>query len=112
MWNHGEQVVWHRHGVTGKDSYNRPILGFVDEPLENVVVAPGSSSESRSTSNPSRLSTQMSIFLIRDPGVTDRDEFTVRGRRYEVDGDVEGSWTNPFSGSSFGTEINLKKVSG
>ena len=112
MWNHGEQVVWHRHGVTGKDSYNRPILGFVDEPLENVAVAPGSSSESRSTSNPSRLSTQLSILLTSDPGVSDQDQFTVRGHRYEVDGSPEGGWVNPFTGTSFGTEINLKKVRG
>ena len=112
MWGNGEQVTWHRHGVTGKDAYNRPIFGWADRTLENVAVAPGSSSEGGTISNPHRLSTQMSIFLTEDPGVTDLDEFTVRGRRYMVDGDSDGGWTNPFTGTSFGVEVNLKKVSG
>lgn len=112
MWGNGEQVTWHRHGEVGRDSYNRPISGFTDHVLENVAVAPGSSSESGTTSNPHRLSTQMSIFLTEDPGITDMDEFTVRGRRYKVDGDPGGGWTNPFTGSAFGVEVNLKKVSG
>lgn len=112
MWGNGEQVIWHQHGVTGVDSYNRPVLGWTDHVLDNVAVAPGSSSEGGTIRNPHRLSTQMTIFLVMDPGVSDMDEFTVRGLRYEVDGDLEGGWRNPFTGTSFGTEINLKRGTG
>lgn len=53
--------------------------------------------------------------LVEDPSLfTDRDEVTVGGKRYEIDGDpAEGDWRRgPFAGLNrmFGGEIHLKRV--
>lgn len=112
MISRGEKVTWHRASTDETDSYGKPMTTWEDIVLEEVGVAPGSSSEPRHATNINRLSTSMTITLTEDPGIGPEDEFTVRGRRYEVEGDVGGAWVNPFTGTSFGTEVELRRVSG
>lgn len=112
MIRNGESVVWHERTETGRDAYNRPVVGWVDHVVENVAVAPGSTSEPRLDANMNRLRTEMSLYLVHDPGIKSSDQITVRGVRYEVEGDVSGGWSNPFTGTSFGSEITLRRVTG
>lgn len=111
MFTNGEQVVWHQRTDGDLDAYGRPKVSFVDAVLENVAVAPGSTSEPRRQGS-ERVTTQMTLYLQPDPGVKPGDRFTVRGTRYEVEGDVSGAWVNPFTGNGFGCEIGLRKVTG
>lgn len=112
MFTNGETVTWHRAIMGETDGYGRPITTFEDLVLEDVAVAPGSSSEPRRASRLNQLEVNMTIYLVEDPGVTEADEFTVRGKRYTVEGEVGGGWGNPFTGTSFGTEIRLRRDTG
>ena len=51
------------------------------------------------------------IFLPPRMTVTKRDTITVRGEDYEVEGDTAPT-INFFTGSTFPTEVNLKRVTG
>lgn len=46
-----------------------------------------------------------------DSPVTDRDEMTVRGVRYMVDGEI-ARWVNPYTGKPKGAVITVKRVDG
>lgn len=111
MFTHGEQVTWFHREQGGLDGYGRPTNTFSERVLENVGVAPGSSSEPRDGIG-ERVTTQMTLYLASDPGVEPGDRFEVRGRLYEVEGDLSGAWRNPFTGTGFGCEVALNRVTG
>lgn len=112
MFGHGETVLLHRFTGSGRDSHNNVVPAYADpETIDGVAVAPGSSSEPRNGAS-QRVITQMSIYppagLVVDP----RDQFTVRGKRYAVEGDMSGAWVDPFTGWAPGSEVTLKRVTG
>ena len=102
-----EQVIWHQYSSGPPDKYGKPTSVFEDREIF-AMVAPGQSSEPRNGTT-TRTIAEMTIYadVIPDP----RDEFTIRGKRYEVEVDTE-MWRNPLTGSAFGTEIALRKVRG
>lgn len=102
-----EKVTWHRYTEGAKDRYGRATFTFTDEEIL-AKVAPGQSSEPR-RGFAHRTIAAMTIYASITPD--EQDEFTVRGKRYGVEGET-GNWANPFTGTSFGVEIPLRKVSG
>lgn len=109
---HGETVVHHRLVVVDDDDgYGQPVEEWVDAAWEGVGFAPGTSDEPLSGGS-TRVVTQARIYDPMCRAVDSGDEFTVRGRRYAVDGDASGVWTNPITGWSPGSVVELKAVSG
>ena len=102
-----ELVIWHQYASGPPDDYGRPTSIFEDREIF-AMVAPGQSSEPRNGTT-TRTIAEMTIYtdVVPDP----RDEFTIRGKRYEVEVDTE-TWRNPLTGSTFGVEIALQKVRG
>ena len=109
----GESVIWHQWvAELRRDAYNRPISGFeADQALEGALFAPGGSRESGALRTSYRVTTKPAIFLDQNPGVGEHDEFTVRGKRYKVDGEPD-DWKTGMTAWDPGVEVRLKKVSG
>lgn len=107
-----ETALWHKYlPEGGKDRYNRPISGFAG-PVTIAVRGfdPGTSSEPRAGTS-RRVNAKPTLYLRRDPGIGSMDEFSVRGVRYEVEGE-DGVWVSPYSGRLAGCEVTLRKVTG
>ena len=102
-----ELVIWHQYASGPPDDYGRPTSIFEDREIF-AMVAPGQSSEPRNGTT-TRTIAEMTIYT--DVVPDSRDEFTIRGKRYEVEVDTE-TWRNPLTGSTFGVEIALQKVRG
>lgn len=111
MFQNGENVTWLKRTENGTDHYGRPLVEFEEVTLANVGVAPGSSSEPRRDGS-ERSTTQMTLYFTVNPGIHSGDRVKVRGVEYSVEGDIGGTWVNPFTGSNFGCEIALKRVRG
>lgn len=77
---------------------------------ELVAVEPRSSEERVEVG---RLSVYVGLVLYgpADISVTAKDRVIVRGQTYEVDGEI-AVYRNPFTGTSAGSVINLKRVDG
>lgn len=109
MFTHGEQILWHRWQSAGRDSHGSPTGTLADPiPVENVGFAPESTEESGGK----QVVSTAKLYCNPPIGYGSRDQFTVRGVRYAVDGDSQGGWRNPFTGTQFGQEIQLKRVTG
>lgn len=109
---HGESVTLHRYAGQARNAHGQVVVSWhPDEVVPGVAVAPGSSVEPRDAGS-YRVVTQMTLYM--PPGVTvdPRDQITVRGVRYGIEGDMSGEWRNPFTGWSPGSAVTLKKVSG
>ena len=116
----GESVLWHRCVGTGRrDPYNRKVREFAPpeeirtvppEAFRDLLVAPGSSSEPAQRMS-YRVVIQMTLFLAANPGIGPLDQITVRGQRYDVDGDP-GDWGTGFTDWDPGIEVRLRKVLG
>lgn len=111
MFTNGEPVTWLRAVEGEPDVRGRKVFSYEPVTLDNVGVAPGSTSEPR-RGDSNRVTTQMTLYLTTDPGVRPVDRFEVRGVTYEVEGDVSGHWANPFTGNMFGASIGLRRVTG
>jgi hypothetical protein len=111
---HGETVTLHRSGVTGQDEYGNDVYGLVDIPIHGCAVWPRSSSrQGTSEDNDARFTVISGLNVLVPPGVevTPTDEMTVRGERWEVDGEP-GRWRSFFTGREAGTELALRRVTG
>ena len=107
-----ETALWHKYlPEGGRDRYNRPISGFA-EPVAIPIRGfdPGTSSEPRD-GTARRVNTKPTLYLRSDPGISPLDEFSVRGVRYEVEGDA-AVWVSPHSGRLAGCEVALRKGTG
>jgi hypothetical protein len=112
MFDHGDQVLWHRFTGSGVDQYGDPApIGFEDVELTGVGFAPESTVEPRDGAS-QRVVSEAKLYLSEPIDYSSQDEFTVRGVRFEVEGDAAGGWMNPFTGWSAGQEILLRRVTG
>lgn len=108
---HGETVVRLRYTLIGTDGYGNDL--YDDEPAEtplpDVGVAPRYSSER--DQGESTVIVGKTLLLPPLPGydVQPGDRFRVGGAVYEVEGEP-GVWRSPFSGTFFGTEVPVKRV--
>lgn len=73
------------------------------------VFNPGLSSES--VQGQDLLISQPAVYLRPGSVVTSIDAVQVMGQVYEVDGSPN-DWTNSFTGTKFGVEVKLKRVTG
>lgn len=108
----GETVQHHRYTAGVRNSHGQVVPGF-EPPVDiaHVAVAPGSSNEPASGAD-QRVITQWSIYIPAGASAAPQDEFTVRGRRFKVDGDMSGEWAHPRSGNRPGSLVTLKVVTG
>lgn len=110
MFSYGEAGTVHRRRVTGVDAYGRETVAWVDEQVDGLGFEPGSSSEPRAGAQ-RRVNTKPTLILPDGLVIGSEDQITVRGVRYEVEGET-GVWRNPFTGWSPGGEVTLQKVTG
>lgn len=108
----GETVIIHPYlEEAGLDDYNVPIPGWGEDiPVENVAVAPRVEPEDRpDLRNP--IVSGYRLYADYDVPVGPHDEITVRGVRYQVDGEI-ARWQSPFTGARPGAVITVKAVEG
>ena len=112
MFANGESVIWHRwRDSAGKDEYGEPLPGgYSPVDLGGVGFAPESTEED----SPDRRVTSSAKLYVSGSSIPycPKDQFTVRGERYAVDGRSQGGWVNPFTGVNHGQEIKLVRVTG
>lgn len=106
----GETVTQHAYTGSTKNAHNRETPVYQDVPVENVGVDVPDASEPRDPST-NRQVVALVIFVPANITVSGRDQFTVRGNRYGVEGDP-GGVRNFFTGTTFPTEVKLRKVTG
>jgi len=109
LFPYGESVTLHRYSGVTRNAHGAVITQFADPVvIAKAAFAPGSTSEPQGE----RVVTQATVYLPAGTTVGPRDQFTVRGVRYEVDGDMSGEWVNPFNGHSPGSAVALRRVTG
>lgn len=111
MFERGETVTRHVYVPGADDGYGEGPPTFTDEVWSNVGFAPGGSAEPLRGGS-TRVTTDATLYDPLSRAVDPRDQFTVRGRRYMVDGDASGAWVNPFTGRAPGGTVTLKAVAG
>ena len=111
MFQHGEEVVWHRWLSGGIDEYGGQRPGTrVDQTLTGVGFSPEGTAEDTPDG---RVTTQAELVISGSSiQYSAKDQFTVRGVRYGVEGTSAGGWRNPFTGWSPGQTIKLTRVTG
>ena len=110
---YGETVILHK--VTLKPNphpfYTEPIVETEDIVIEGAAVSVSKSSETF-TDGSTRTVTTRSVRVREHLDISSEDEMTVRGVRYDVDGDTSGDQVNPFTGTFFGCRIDLRGAVG
>lgn len=107
----GEEVTHFRYNSSKKDRYNNAVPGF-----DPGVVIPGvgvdvvSSAEVYDDTT-QRADVELTIFLPPGTQYDSRDEFLVRGSRYQVVGATSFN-KNFFTNAMFRTEVNLRRTNG
>lgn len=111
MFANGESVTWHRwEDSTGKDDYGEPLPGGY---VPTVVDGAGFAPESTQEDTPDRRVVSSAKLYVKSPiPYSAKDQFTIRGVRYGVNGSAQGGWVNPFTGALHGQEIQLVRVVG
>lgn len=109
---YGESALLHRRAGQTRNAHGAVVPEYAAPvELQKVAFAPGSSSEPQDGAS-QRVVTQPTLYITDGTVVGPLDQVTVRGVRYEVDGDMSGQWVNPFTGHSPGSAVTLRKVSG
>lgn len=101
---------------TSRDAHGNTVETWADAvSLGIYAFNPGTSSETSGSSAASgheaRTVTTPSIYLPSTASVSARDRITVRGKRFEVDGEPL-DFRNPYGGEMNGKSISLKAVDG
>lgn len=110
MFDYGESATWSRWVPGGTDEYGNSTPGhYEDQQLDGVGFAPESTEEA---SLDQRVVSQAKLYLTESIPYTAKDRFVVRGVTFGVDGTGMGGWVNPFTGTDFGQEIQLRRVTG
>lgn len=92
------------------DDYGDPLPGSTGElDIPGCVVWPRGSSETNDASN--TVIVGLELLAPAGTDLVPTDKVRVRGDVYDIDGDV-GEWTSPFTGTSAGLQVALKKVEG
>lgn len=110
IFAHGESVILHRFVRDDYNAHGQAQPVFADEKLDDVAFAP-TGGQSPDDGVRERVRWDAAIYV--DPGtnVSDRDEVTVRGKRYRVV-IPSGDWVDPWFGINFGAEVKLSEVVG
>lgn len=106
---HGEPVTVINRVAAGEDSEGNETWSETTTTYPRCAFDPAIGFES--TSNQDQVSTQPQVYLPYTAVVDSYSVLLVRGDRYEVDG-VPAKWANPFTGTAFGIQVPLKRVSG
>lgn len=111
MFANGESVTWHQwFDSAGTDDYGEPLPGGYND---QVVAGAGFAPESTKEDSPdSRVVSSAKLYVKTPVPYSAKDQFTIRGVRYAVDGTSQGGWVNPFTGTLHGQEIILVRVVG
>lgn len=105
----GETAVLHQHNGSTRDGDGNDIPSFTDIPVDKGAFDPGGSTEL--VQGQDIVSAQPRWFPPAGVVVAPVDQVTIRGVRYEVDGQP-ADFLNPFTGWHPGMVVNLKAVSG
>lgn len=112
MFGHGDSVLHHRYAGTVRNAHGQTVVSYADPvELHGVGVAPGASTEPRDGGS-YRVVSQTTIYVPPGTTVDARDQFTVRGIKYGVEGDAAGEWRNPYTGWNPGSAVTLRRISG
>jgi hypothetical protein len=114
-----DNAIWHRYAAGTEDDYGEQSgHTFTDKPLDEI---PGQSiafapeevhaPEPRDGTS-QRVVSEARLYLDVPIAYGARDQFTVRGVRFEVEGESLGGWENPYTGGSSGQEIRLQRITG
>lgn len=106
---YGETVVLHTRSVTGQDALGNDTLTAVDVTVTGCGFDPGGSTEN--VQGQDLVTSQPTLYVPAETGVGVVDAVTVRGVRYEVDGQP-ASYTNPFTGWTPPLVVRLVGVTG
>lgn len=106
-----EHISHHPYEGSGEDSQGNPyeVWGENPEPVGIYAFDPGGSAEP-SEAGRDAVVTQPTIYLPPGHPVQAHDQCTVRGNRYDVDGEP-AQWVHPRRGS-IGDVIKLRRVDG
>lgn len=105
----GQTVTLVMRSVTGQDGDGNDIYTLTPTPIENVPVWPTGSTEL--IQGQDTVTTHMTCLLPVTVDPISIDAVTIGNDTYEVDGAPQ-PYTNPFTGLTIGTEINLTRVEG
>jgi hypothetical protein len=108
---YGETILIHPYVEGDYDPNGNPVVSW-GEPVErdHVAVAPHMV-EKEDNGQRSMVVSGYDLYDTFDAPIGPRDQITVRGDRYEIDGEVE-RWRNPYTGVDRGSKIIVKRVSG
>lgn len=104
----GDTVILHT-GATTTDDRGNEVFTWTDTTVTGCPVWPRNSSESVQAQD--QRITGLWIMFPPEVPVTASDEVTVRGVRYQIDGEP-GLYSNPFTGTVAGYQVALTVVTG
>ena len=108
---HGLTVTVRRFTAGEPDAHGDETGVWADlAELRGCAFDPGSSSEPRLPGQ-DRVVVEPTLYAAHDAPVVPQDRIIVQDVEYEVDG-VARRWGNPFTGSSVGAVISLRRVDG
>lgn len=107
-WVNGESVVQHTRTRGTPDSDGNDTWTEVDKPRAGTAVYPRESVELIQGQDTNIIG----LVAVFKPAITVSpiDQFTVRGERYEIDGEP-GQFVSPLTGTTL-TKLNLTRVEG
>lgn len=106
----GEDVIRHKWVRDDRNAHGQAVPVFDDVLVEDVGVDVASSDEPRNGLS-ERVNVERVIFLPPGMAINARDQFTVHGDRYGVEG-YAPPIRNFFTKTVFRTEVKLKRVTG
>lgn len=107
----GLTVTRHRPEVVGTDRYGDNAVEWVTTTFtELAAFNPGGSDEPVEVGRESVV-TDPSLYFLEPVDLTERDEVTVSGRRYKING-RPAVYASPFGSSVGGTVVTLSEVEG
>lgn len=107
---YGETVVVHGRVDGPPDAYGQPTFTWADLEVPGAGIAPRAGSEGAGPDR-STVIVGLTAYLPAGTMIGPRDEVTVRGERYVVDGEP-GVWRSPLTGWQPGVEVALSRAEG
>lgn len=105
----GETVTLHKREIVGEDDYGNDVIAETATPVPGVPVWPRTSAETVQARDQVVDGLWALLPAEHDPSAV--DAVTVRGRRYEVDGEP-GRLLSPLTGTDAGYQVALRRVTG
>ena len=107
-----EYVKWERWDPSATDAHGNAVPAYKPAKLVGIYAFnPGTGGVVFTPGHELRVETQPAIYAPKKVRFHPGDRVTVRGVRYEVDGETQ-QYRNPFDPSMDGVQINLKEVQG